>query len=65
MLSYRIHGMLTAMERAESNGYYGARYPWESAFTGVEVTNPQACMACRFVGYGSLAIKMFDSLKVY
>jgi len=46
MLSYRIHGMDYAKERAVSGGYEGARFPWESAFTGVEVT-PDICPACR------------------
>jgi len=46
MLSYRINGMEYAEKRAESGGYEGARFPWESAFTGVEVT-PDICPACR------------------
>jgi len=37
MLSYRISRMDEAKKRAELGGYSGARFPWESAFTGVEV----------------------------
>jgi len=61
MLKYRIQGMAAAQERAAEGGYNGARYnysdvhnktnacyrfPWEAAFTGVEVT-PEVCPLCR------------------
>jgi len=46
MLSYRIHGIVPAIIRAAEGGYAGARFPWESAQTGVEVT-PVICIPCR------------------
>ncbi|XP_067687127.1 protein-glucosylgalactosylhydroxylysine glucosidase-like [Haliotis asinina] len=46
MLSYRIHGMDPAYDRARSGGYDGLRYPWESAYTGDEQT-PDICVPCR------------------
>lgn len=45
MLSYRIHGIEAAFDRAAVGGYQGARFPWESAYTGNEVT-PVICPAC-------------------
>jgi len=38
MLLYRYHGLAGARRKAESNGYSGAQFPWESAGTGDEVT---------------------------
>jgi trehalose/maltose hydrolase-like predicted phosphorylase len=46
MLSYRINGMPEAFARALEGGYGGARFPWESAQTGIEVT-PDVCVPCR------------------
>ncbi len=37
MLMYRWHGLVGAREKAVSNGYAGAQFPWESAETGYEV----------------------------
>ena len=45
MLSYRIRNIDPAFDRATAGGYEGARYPWESAYTGTEVTNV-FCPAC-------------------
>ena len=38
--------MREAQARAASGGYNGARFPWESAYTGAEVT-PDICIPCR------------------
>ncbi|XP_072037392.1 protein-glucosylgalactosylhydroxylysine glucosidase-like [Amphiura filiformis] len=46
MLNYRINGIEEARARAALHGHKGARFPWESAFTGVEVT-PDICVPCR------------------
>lgn len=46
MLSYRIKGMGPAFERAVDGGYQGTRFPWESAYSGEEVT-PDICVECR------------------
>ncbi|XP_077863843.1 protein-glucosylgalactosylhydroxylysine glucosidase-like [Saccoglossus kowalevskii] len=46
ILSYRWHGRDTAEKRAELNGHLGTRYPWESAYTGAEVT-PDCCITTR------------------
>ena len=42
ILNYRIHTLPAAKENAKERGNKGARYPWESAFTGIEVT-PDCC----------------------
>ncbi|XP_070540415.1 protein-glucosylgalactosylhydroxylysine glucosidase-like [Ptychodera flava] len=47
ILSYRWHGREAARKRAKANGHFGTRYPWESAYTGAEVTPGRICMACR------------------
>ena len=46
MLKYRIQGMKEAQSRAAEGGFNGARFPWESARTGAEVT-PDICVPCR------------------
>ena len=46
MLDYRIHAMDPAFHRAADGGCNGTRFPWESAYTGVEVT-PDVCVECR------------------
>lgn len=38
LLSYRYLHLQQAMEKASLNGYKGALFPWESAFTGKEET---------------------------
>ena len=38
LLSYRFHNLPGAREKAATNGYHGAQYPWESAGDGREVT---------------------------
>ncbi|RSK26815.1 glycoside hydrolase family 65 protein [Bacillus sp. HMF5848] len=38
LLEYRYNTIAGARKKAEVNGYEGAMYPWESAFTGDEVT---------------------------
>lgn len=40
LLSYRYHTLAGARENARRGGHRGARFPWESADTGVEVTPP-------------------------
>ncbi|XP_037958429.1 protein-glucosylgalactosylhydroxylysine glucosidase [Teleopsis dalmanni] len=40
LLKYRLKHLSGARFNAETTGYKGARFPWESAFTGTEVTNP-------------------------
>ncbi len=36
MLDYRFYALDNARAKAKSNGWTGAQFPWESAFTGVE-----------------------------
>lgn len=38
LLEYRFNNLQGARKKAIDNGYEGAMYPWESAFTGEEVT---------------------------
>ncbi|MBB6177339.1 putative glycosyl hydrolase [Anoxybacillus tengchongensis] len=38
LLEYRYNTIEGARRKAKANGYEGAMYPWESAFTGDEVT---------------------------
>jgi trehalose/maltose hydrolase-like predicted phosphorylase len=38
MIRYRLHRLAAAQERALAEGRRGARFPWESASTGEEVT---------------------------
>ncbi len=38
LLEYRYNTIEGARRKARANGYEGAMYPWESAFTGDEVT---------------------------
>ena len=38
LLSYRFHNLPGAREKATTNGFSGAQYPWESAGDGREVT---------------------------
>ncbi|XP_017153393.1 protein-glucosylgalactosylhydroxylysine glucosidase [Drosophila miranda] len=40
VLDYRSRKLEAAKYNARSKGYKGARFPWESAYTGTEVTNP-------------------------
>ncbi|XP_075154058.1 protein-glucosylgalactosylhydroxylysine glucosidase isoform X2 [Haematobia irritans] len=40
LFNYRQNHIQGAMDNANITGYSGARFPWESAFTGTEVTNP-------------------------
>ncbi|XP_017049070.1 protein-glucosylgalactosylhydroxylysine glucosidase [Drosophila ficusphila] len=40
VLDYRKRKLEAAKYHANETGYKGARFPWESAFTGTEVTNP-------------------------
>jgi trehalose/maltose hydrolase-like predicted phosphorylase len=42
ILSYRYNVRKAAEDNAKNTGYKGYRYPWESAFTGREVT-PDCC----------------------
>ena len=46
LLLYRMNNINSARDRARETGYEGARYPWESGFTGVEVT-PDCCPETR------------------
>ncbi|XP_062121281.1 protein-glucosylgalactosylhydroxylysine glucosidase isoform X2 [Drosophila sulfurigaster albostrigata] len=40
LLEYRFRHLNGAQYNANATGYKGARFPWESAYTGTEVTNP-------------------------
>nr|XP_036225281.1 protein-glucosylgalactosylhydroxylysine glucosidase-like isoform X1 [Bactrocera oleae] len=40
LLQYRFEQLPGARYNAKQTGYQGARYPWESAYTGTEVINP-------------------------
>lgn len=40
LLQYRLDTAYVASELAKITGHKGYRYPWESAYTGVEVTQP-------------------------
>ncbi|RVE43011.1 hypothetical protein evm_012323 [Chilo suppressalis] len=40
LLQYRLDTAYVAAYNSRSSGYKGYRYPWESAFTGVEVSSP-------------------------
>uniref|UniRef100_A0A182MMR2 Glycoside hydrolase family 65 central catalytic domain-containing protein n=1 Tax=Anopheles culicifacies TaxID=139723 RepID=A0A182MMR2_9DIPT len=40
LITYRMKMLPTARRHAIETGYNGVRFPWESAFTGVEVTQP-------------------------
>ncbi|KAH8329102.1 hypothetical protein KR074_003860, partial [Drosophila pseudoananassae] len=40
VLDYRTRKLEAAKYHAYASGYKGARFPWESAYTGTEVTNP-------------------------
>jgi trehalose/maltose hydrolase-like predicted phosphorylase len=41
-VAYRERTLPAARERAASNGYAGAQFPWEGGYTGVEMTPPWA-----------------------
>ncbi|XP_061397704.1 protein-glucosylgalactosylhydroxylysine glucosidase [Musca vetustissima] len=40
LFNYRLDHLHGAIYNANITGFEGARFPWESAFTGTEVTNP-------------------------
>ena len=40
LLNYRNKRLNAAIERASARNYNGAMYPWESAYTGIDVTPP-------------------------
>ncbi|KAH8403172.1 hypothetical protein KR222_006277, partial [Zaprionus bogoriensis] len=40
LIDYRYRHLEAARYNANTTGYKGARFPWESAYTGAEVTNP-------------------------
>ncbi|KAH8334571.1 hypothetical protein KR059_011505, partial [Drosophila kikkawai] len=40
VLDYRFRKLEGARYNANATGFKGARFPWESAYTGTEVTNP-------------------------
>lgn len=40
LLQYRLDTAYVAADLAKNTGHKGYRYPWESAYTGVEVTQP-------------------------
>ncbi|KAH8266659.1 hypothetical protein KR018_007971, partial [Drosophila ironensis] len=40
VLDYRLRKLEAARYNAYASGFKGARFPWESAYTGTEVTNP-------------------------
>ncbi|XP_041353527.1 protein-glucosylgalactosylhydroxylysine glucosidase-like [Gigantopelta aegis] len=43
MVNTRIRTLNSAKLNANETGYKGARYPWESGFTGLEVSPSEAC----------------------
>ncbi|GGB42142.1 glycoside hydrolase family 65 protein [Fictibacillus barbaricus] len=47
LLRYRYLHLQQAIEKAHQNGYEGALFPWESAFTGVEETPEFAAINIR------------------
>lgn len=47
LLSYRHLHLQQALDKAQQNGYEGALYPWESAFTGKEETPEFAAINIR------------------
>lgn len=38
MLDYRFFALPAAKAKAKANGWSGAQFPWESAFTGAETS---------------------------
>ncbi|KAI8428264.1 hypothetical protein MSG28_002481 [Choristoneura fumiferana] len=40
LLQYRLDTAYVASQLAKTTGHKGYRYPWESAYTGIEVTQP-------------------------
>ncbi|CAG7826840.1 unnamed protein product [Allacma fusca] len=46
VLNYRLHLIQAARDRAKETGFKGVRFPWESCFTGREVT-PECCPETR------------------
>ncbi|XP_037810155.1 protein-glucosylgalactosylhydroxylysine glucosidase isoform X2 [Lucilia sericata] len=40
LFKYRLEHLQGALYNANKTGYTGARFPWESAYTGTEATNP-------------------------
>ena len=40
LLDYRFNKLKAAKDYANQTGFRGTRYPWESAYTGVEATQP-------------------------
>ncbi|XP_065358226.1 protein-glucosylgalactosylhydroxylysine glucosidase [Calliphora vicina] len=40
LFKYRLDHLQGALYNANKTGYTGARFPWESAYTGTEATNP-------------------------
>ena len=43
MLQYRVDRVAAARQNAQLTGYQGARFPWESALSGLEET-PSCCL---------------------
>ncbi|XP_055591890.1 protein-glucosylgalactosylhydroxylysine glucosidase-like isoform X2 [Uranotaenia lowii] len=41
LIDYRFQRLDSAKKHAESGGFRGARFPWESAVSGMEVTQPE------------------------
>jgi len=65
ILNYRLYALQAARDRAKETGYLGARFPWESCFTGREVT-PDWCPETRdlqihVTGDISLAVRQYIS----
>ena len=49
MLRYRLRRLPAALERARAEGYSGARFPWESAASGADVTPTEVASAGQIV----------------
>ncbi|XP_071079962.1 protein-glucosylgalactosylhydroxylysine glucosidase-like [Haliotis cracherodii] len=60
----RIRTLKTAQMLANSTGYRGARFPWESAFTGMETSPSEACgdLEQHITGDVSLAFRQYLQL---
>eukprot|EP00794_Sanderia_malayensis_P018525 gene18525-20383_t len=61
-LEYRYERLYAARKRAEENGYSGAMFPWESAFSGIEVCpepNPYSKYEHHVVGDIGFAVQQY------
>ncbi|XP_070551407.1 protein-glucosylgalactosylhydroxylysine glucosidase-like [Ptychodera flava] len=64
MLMYRVRNLEAAKSKARSHGYKGAMFPWESAYSGIEV-----CPGAPYADYeqhitGDIALAVWQYLSV-